>query len=119
MERCNSLFSPPHTPAYNGSIEAGIGSLKTRTEYYATEHGRPTTWTWHAAAAAQQQANATSRPRGPNGPSADQLWQARPTITPEQLELFTVSVNQQRHDARASVDWPLIRPLKAHYPPCP
>ena len=27
------LFSPPHTPRYNGSVEAGIGSLKTRTEH--------------------------------------------------------------------------------------
>ena len=26
------LYSPPHRPSYNGSIEASIGSLKTRTE---------------------------------------------------------------------------------------
>ena len=30
------LFSPPGVPRYNGSIEAGIGSLKTRTEHPGT-----------------------------------------------------------------------------------
>jgi hypothetical protein len=37
----NLLFSPPHTPRYNGSIEAGIGSLKTRTERHACRASRP------------------------------------------------------------------------------
>ena len=34
------LFSPPHTPRYNGSVEAGIGSLKTRTERPAPRGSR-------------------------------------------------------------------------------
>ena len=40
------LFSPAHTPSYNGSIEASIGSLTTRTEQHAARHGRPGLWTW-------------------------------------------------------------------------
>ena len=32
------LFSPPGTPSYNGAIEAGIGSLKARSEAHAARH---------------------------------------------------------------------------------
>jgi transposase InsO family protein len=106
------LFSPPRCPRYNGSIEAGIGSLKTRTEQYATHNGRPTLWTCHDAAAARTQANATARPRGPNGPTPDDLWRARSRITPEQRTLFQDSVNQQRDHARLSEGWPSTGPLK-------
>jgi len=38
------LFSPPGVPRYNGAIEAGIGSLKARTEQHPTRHGRAAAW---------------------------------------------------------------------------
>ena len=34
------LYSPPHQPSYNGSIEATIGSLKKRTDQQAAWAGR-------------------------------------------------------------------------------
>jgi hypothetical protein len=91
---------------------AGTGSLKTRTEQFATLSGRPTLWTYHAAAAALTQANATARPQGPNRPTADELWKARPTITAEQRALFQDSVNQERDHVRLTEGWPSIGPLK-------
>jgi transposase InsO family protein len=51
------LFSPPHFPRYNGSIEATIGSLKTRTEQHAAALGRRGIWTWPDANAARLLAN--------------------------------------------------------------
>jgi transposase InsO family protein len=105
------LFSPPYCPRYNGSIEAGIGSLKTRTEHYATQNGHPTFWTFNDTAAAQEQANATARPQGPNGPTADQLWHARPTITPQQRTGFNASVAYHRDHVRAREGQPSIGPL--------
>ncbi len=33
------LLSPPRTPRYNGSCEAGIGSMKKRTRYPLWPHG--------------------------------------------------------------------------------
>jgi len=48
-----NLFSPPRMPRYNGSIEAGIGSLTSRTEQHATRQGHPGYWTWHDAEAAR------------------------------------------------------------------
>ncbi len=40
-----ALFSPPGTPAYNGSVEAGIGSLEVRAFYESARHDRPGEWT--------------------------------------------------------------------------
>jgi putative transposase len=107
------LFSPPYTPQYNGAIEAGISSLKTRTERQATHNGRPTHWSYNDADAAQAEANATARPKGPTGPTANQLWSARPTIAPQHRALFQASVNQQRHDVRVHDGWPTVGPLNA------
>jgi transposase InsO family protein len=83
-----NLFSPPYMPRYNGSIEAGIGSLTSRTEQFAARRGYPGDWTWDDAAAARLQANATARPRGPGGPTPDELWAGRTPITLSEREAF-------------------------------
>jgi putative transposase len=107
------LFSPPYLPRYNGSIEAGIGSLKTRTERHATDSGRPTYWTCADVAAAQAEANATARPQGPTGPTPDQLWHQRRTLSREERSLFQTSVAQHEHEVRVQDGWPTDGPLPA------
>jgi transposase InsO family protein len=92
------LFSPPHTPWYNGAIEAGIGSLKTRTERYAAKNGHPGYWTTDDVAAAQTEANATARPKGETGPTPDELWQTRREISPAERRLFQESVQKYRDE---------------------
>jgi transposase InsO family protein len=94
----NLLFSPPHTPGYNGSIEAGIGSLKTRTERFATRAGHPGYWTLDDVAAAQSEANATARPQGETGPTPNELWSTRRPITTPERRLFQETVPRQRHE---------------------
>ena len=105
------LFSPPYTPRYNGAIEAGIGSLKMRTEYRATFQGHPGQWTRDDVAFAQFEANSAARPRGPSGPSPDELWQGRPTITMEQRCSFRAAVESARQEAIAREGSPYERPL--------
>jgi hypothetical protein len=105
------LFSPAYWPRYNGAIEAGNGSLKTRTERHATASGRSTFWTLDDAAAAQAEANATARPKGPTGPTPDDLWAARKKITPEERTFFQASVTQQRTEVRVKDGWPTEGPL--------
>jgi len=107
------LFSPPYWPRYNGAIEAGIGSLKTRTEQHATRNGRSTCWSWSDAHAAQAEANATARPKGPTGPTADELWRQRPPITRGQRGAFQASVDRHRELARVNGGWTEIGPLPA------
>lgn len=94
----NLLFSPPHTPRYNGSIEAGIGSLKTRTERYATRAGHPDYWTTDDIAAAQTEANATARPQSETGPTPNEVWQTRRTITAEERVSFKETVLRHRQE---------------------
>ncbi len=74
------LLSPPRTPKYNGSAEAGIGSIKTRAHYESVRHGRPGHWTCDDVEAAVQQANETARPHGRWGPTPAELWSPRVPI---------------------------------------
>jgi transposase InsO family protein len=105
------LFSPPRVPQYNGSIEAAVGSMKSRTEEHATREGRPTQWTWHDTEAARAQANATARPRGLNQPTPDQSWNARPLLSAEQRSELAATVEVNRLRARFDGGWPLDGPL--------
>jgi transposase InsO family protein len=107
------LFSPPRTPQYNGAIEAGIGSLKTRSERQATMQGRPARWTSDDVAAAQAEANATARPHGPTGPTPDEHWQTRRPLSREARRRFAAAVAQQRMEVRAKDGWPTDGPLPA------
>jgi hypothetical protein len=86
------LFSPPHTPRYNGSIEAGIGSLKTRTERHATRASHPGYWTCDDVAAAESEANATARPQGETGPMPNELRDRRRRSTAQECGLFQSAV---------------------------
>jgi hypothetical protein len=108
------LFSPPYTPAYNGSVEAGIGSLKTRTQAHACRHGHPGYWTLDDVAAAQAEANATARPLGPSGPSPDEIWQTRTPVNDDERARFQAAVDHARTDLRGQPDhtqWPTVGPL--------
>jgi transposase InsO family protein len=107
------LFSPPSWPRYNGAIEAGIGSLKTRIEHHAAHHGRPGQWTWDDAVWAQSAANATARPHGLYGPTPDQAWQARRRITREERLLLQTSIARHRGEVIAQDGWPSVGPLPA------
>ncbi len=100
------LFSPPRMPRYNGAIEAGIGSLKTRTEQQATRHGHPTRWTGDDAEAARAQANATARPHGDSGPTPEEAWTTRRPLSAAERALFRAAVDQHRQTARVQGGWP-------------
>ena len=90
------LFSPPRMPRYNGAVEAGIGSLKTRTDHHAAHHGRAGHWTLDDLSAAQAQANTEARPHGPTGPSPEAMWTTRRRLSAEERSLFRAAVERQR-----------------------
>lgn len=104
------LFSPPRMPRYNGAIEAGIGSLKTRTERHAAVAGRPVSWTADDVEAARIEANATARPQGDTAPTPDEIWEARRPISDEQRSAFRAAVERRRPEARAALDLPMDGP---------
>ncbi len=101
------LYSPPRTPRYNGSIEAGIGSLKTRTDRHAHSQGRPTDWTADDLAFAQAEANATARPQGPRGPTPDDLWNQRKPVADSQRTTFAATIERHRRDIQTREGYPM------------
>ena len=69
--------------------------MKTRTERHAARAGHLGFWTHDDVAFAQTEANATARPRGPEGPTPDELWQARPLLA-NQRATFQATVEALR-----------------------
>jgi transposase InsO family protein len=92
----SSLLSPPYWPRYNGAIEAGIGSLKDRTEAAACRAGHAGYWTWDNVAQARLEANTLSRPRGSSGPSPEEAWASQTPITSEERAAFRKTLEEAR-----------------------
>jgi len=108
------LFSPPRTPRYNGSCEAGIGSMKTRTHHQAALRGCPGEWSCEDAEAARLQANQTARPRGLGGPTPAEDWAGRRPIRPAEREAFAATVRRLEEEVwqeDGSADLPAVRRL--------
>ncbi|MCE9565107.1 MAG: DDE-type integrase/transposase/recombinase [Planctomycetes bacterium] len=93
-----SLLSPPYWPRYNGAIEAGIGSLKDRTEAAACRAGYAGYWTWDDVAQARLEANTLARPRGASGPSPEEAWASRTPITSEERAAFRRTLEEVRSE---------------------
>jgi hypothetical protein len=110
-----NLFSPPAWPKYNGAIEAGIGSLTTRTDQAAARRGHPEEWTYEHVAVARLEANAPARPRGRYGPCPDELWAARTPVAPAERQAFQQTVRWARTAIELALDGPpgLTRPEMA------
>ena len=99
-----ALFSPPGTPAYNGSVEAGIGSLEVRAFYESARHDRPGEWTCDDVAAACRQANETAHPWGLGGPTPERAWRDRMPITEIEAQQFRAAYDHQQERACAVRD---------------
>lgn len=78
------LLSPKYFPRYNGSIEAGICSMKARTDHHAARSGRPGEWSCEDLEAARLEANETGRPWGSHGDTPDDVWNERRHVTDEE-----------------------------------
>jgi transposase InsO family protein len=92
-----ALFSPPHWPAYNGAIEASIGSLKTRTTNEAKQQGRSDCWTTLDVDAATLAANVAAS-RRLQGRCPIEVWAARQRVTAVQRARFELAVERHCYD---------------------
>jgi hypothetical protein len=93
------LLSPAYTPQYNGSVEAGNGSMKTRTHHQSARHDRPGEWTSDDAGAARLSANRTARPWGHAGPTPDEAWAGRRPTTPGERAAFADAIRSLEREA--------------------
>ena len=90
------LYSPPYTPQYNGSVEAGVGALKGRTEAQALARGAPGEWSWEDVEAARQEANAAPSGRREASPARAAVWAARPPLGAAARAAFHTEVLRQQ-----------------------
>lgn len=99
------LLSPAYWPQYNGSVEAGMGPLKTKMYHEAMRHGRSGEWSSDDLEHARWQINTAPRPvlvrrfNLPAGLATPQLiWQTRKPITKDQRLEFIETVNVKREE---------------------
>ena len=90
------LYSPVETPSYNGSVEAGVGSMKGRTEAQAWLRGASGNWTWEDLEAARQEANAACVGRSEHSPTRAQVWASRPRLGAEARAALRAEVVRQQ-----------------------
>jgi putative transposase len=96
------LVSPPGTPAYNGAVEAGIGSLKTRAHFESARHERPDgEWICDDIEKARLRANDEGRPRGFEGDSPALMWYERSRVSFLEREEFRQHVARRELEARS------------------
>ena len=100
------LFSPPHTPSYNGGCEAGNNAMKTRTAHQAILGGRPGQWTAANLQVAQGIANHIHRPWGHRRPTAADVWRQRTPIAAAERAAFGRAVTGHRERARNELGYP-------------
>lgn len=100
------LYSPVRTPQYNGSCEAGGGSIKMRARRLAGSSGRPSAWTCDDLEAARLEANAAAAP-GEKELSREALWQARLPISAAERGAFQSAYQAELERLRADDGgWP-------------
>lgn len=102
------LFNPPRRPAYNGGLERTHPILKGYTAAAAQAQGRPAALLPEDLETGRLNANRFTRKLGAKGPTADEMWRARPPITDELRRAFQDTVQAERLRARAA------RGLDAH-----
>jgi transposase InsO family protein len=100
-DRVLVLHSPAYNPEYNGSAEAGVGSMKTRTHEQAERAGHPGLWTAEDAERARLEANVFSvSPVDPHR-SPQQVWDTREPLRAEEREALAAKVNTFREQEKA------------------
>ena len=90
------LYSPVAHPQYNGSVEAGIGAMKVRTEMLARAREPGTCWTQVDMDQALKQANHLHRRAGDLQHSAFDRWQTRSEITSDERREFEKKLDENR-----------------------
>jgi len=100
------LISPPYRPQYNGSCEAGVRAMKSRTEDLAHLADRSRRWKSEDLAHALQIANEHHR-SGPHSPSRLARWQQRSSISTAERSAFQSALVACRGQLAATQAGPL------------
>jgi transposase InsO family protein/transposase-like protein len=92
-----TLYSPPYAPWYNGAIERANRSLKEITEHVADEAGHAGYWTSPDLHAARLRLNRLRRPWGADGPTPEEKWESRASLTMDERDVLFENLERTRH----------------------
>jgi len=101
------LYSPPYTPEYNGSVEAGNGVLKTRTQEEAARQGRDGLWTADDVEAARRMTNELTYPHGARCPTRQAYFHSAPRMSLEARAAFGRTAEHEQTQERLKQNYPL------------
>jgi hypothetical protein len=101
------LFSPPWTPEYNGSCEAGNGTLKNCTHEAAARQDRIGHWTADDTEAARHMANEYHYQHGPRKPTHGAAFRARSLVSDEARAAFGRAIEREQVQERVKQEYPL------------
>ena len=96
------LLSPPATPRYNGSCEAGIGAMKVRTQDQAAWQGRAWCWTSADLEAARRHANEFYVRDERSGRTAQERWNSASPIKDAEREQLLETIQRLESELRAA-----------------
>lgn len=100
--RVEPLFNPPRRPAYNGGLERTHPILKGYTLAAAAAQGRPAGVMPEDLEMGRTNANRFTRRLGDDGPTAEEAWRDRESISEALRVAFRQTVETHRPAARAA-----------------
>lgn len=112
-----TLYSPPYAPWYNGAIERANRSLKETTEHVAEREGHAGYWTSPDLHGARLQLNRLRRPWGAEGPTPEEKWESRDSLTMDERDVLFEKLDVTRRalcrEREVDSDLPLAHRLES------
>jgi hypothetical protein len=112
-----TLYSPPYAPWYNGAIERANRSLKEVTEHVAERAAHAGNWTSPDLHEARLQLNRLRRPWGAEGPTPEEKWESRDSLTMDERDVLFEKLDVARRavsrEREVDSDWPLDHRLES------
>ena len=98
------LLSPPGTPQFNGSCEAGCGAVKSYAFHEAARNDRPHAWTPDDVEAGRCRSNIIPRQDDPFGRTPDQIFESRDPVSPGERAAFHFAYLHHEEEVRAELE---------------
>ncbi|MHC4778989.1 MAG: DDE-type integrase/transposase/recombinase [Planctomycetota bacterium] len=99
------LLSPPGTPKFNGSCEAGCGAVKLYSFHEAARNDRPYAWTPDDVEAGRCRSNIIPRQDDPGERTPDRLFEMRRPVTPGERAAFHFATHHHNREARKELGY--------------
>ncbi len=98
------LLSPPETPQFNGSCEAGCGSVKSYAFHEAARNDRPHAWTPDDVEAGRCRSNIIPRQDDPRERTPDEIFEASEPVSDGERAAFNFAYLHNVEEVRTELE---------------